>query len=229
VSTTFAWKVRDRSLLHLLSLSLLLVVLLSGFFLVFRISYPQVIQADATPHHLLILDPTDPESLALIHRAQDKSFAILPAETAEDAITQQMPVFVPSYAGATIPLQSLPPIEVTSRHPQLFTAASSVLPAVPRRASALPTESRSAILLALSDAGLSKRATQTLKVDGVALAEPGACAHRTAGAQQRRARYFRGAAASGAGAALHPYRCQNRGVGHALLPLGARPLSHDRD
>jgi len=153
----FAWKVRDRSLLRLIGAFLLLSLFLGGLFLVFRITYPVMQQADATAQRLIVLDPADPAALALIHRAQDKSFGLMPSETTAEAIAVTMPGFSPSYQGARLKLLPMSADEDAPQQPQLLTHATSVLPPVPRRATLPPQTRPEPVLRVLAGPELSQR------------------------------------------------------------------------
>lgn len=169
---TFVWKIRDHSLLRLIGLTLLLMLFLGAFFVVFRITYPAVQQADAVPQRVLILDPSDPESLAIIHRAQDKSFGLVPAEPVDGAGKRYFPSFTPSFAGAELRLRRMVAAPEVTRHPRIFTPLTSVLPAVPRRAT-LPQQSLpQAVLQAVPSPEVARRAPSVLSMPGVELTDP---------------------------------------------------------
>jgi hypothetical protein len=169
---SFAWKIRDSSTWHVVGLTLLLALLVGLFFVVFRVTYPVVQQADAVPQHLLVLDPADPGSLAIIHRAQDRSFGLVPAEPTDTTVMAQFPTFTPSYAGAELKLRPMVAVPETTRQPRLFSASTSVLPAVPPRASSLPEAIPDAVLKAVLPAELSRRAGNALEIKDVPVTDP---------------------------------------------------------
>lgn len=169
---SFAWKIRDRSTWHLVGLTLLLALFMCVFFVIFRITYPVVQQADAVPQHLLVLDPADPGSLAVIHRAQDRSFGLVPAEPTDAKLMTQLPVFTPSYAGAELKLRPMVTVSETTRQPHLFSASTSVLPDVPLRAASLPAAVPEAVLKAVLPAELARRAGAALEIKDVPITDP---------------------------------------------------------
>jgi hypothetical protein len=169
---SFAWKIRDRSNWHVVGLSVLLAFFMGVFFVVFRITYPVVQQADAVPQHLLVLDPADPASLAVIHRAQDRSFGLVPAEPTDARMMTPLPAFTPSYAGAELKLRPMVAVAETTRQPRLFSASTSVLADVPPRAARLPAETPPSVLRAVLPAELSRRAGEALEIKDVLVTDP---------------------------------------------------------
>ena len=169
---TFVWKTRDHSMLHLMVAFFALALLMAGFFIVFRITYPTMQRASATPQRIVVLDPADPAALALIHRAEDKSFALFPDEGERVAPVTIAPTFHPSFEGARVKLRGLLPTAETPRHPRLFTPASSVLPPVPPRAVQLPPPVAPSVLKALPSSEFAKRAPTSLEIPGISLTEP---------------------------------------------------------
>jgi hypothetical protein len=177
----FAWKVRDRSLLRLIGAFLLLSLFLGGLFLVFRITYPVMQQADATAQRLIVLDPADPAALALIHRAQDKSFGLMPSETSAETIAVTLPGFAPSYQGSRLKLLPMSADEDAPRQPQLLTHATSVLPAVPRRATLPPQTRAEPVLSVLTGPELARRAPEGgLSLRGLDIRDPASLQIRVA-------------------------------------------------
>ena len=125
---SFAWKIRERTTIYVTLLTVLLAALMGLFFVVFRITYPSVQTADAVPQRVLVLDPSDPESLALIHRAQDKSFGLVPAEPVDLAAKAHFPSFTPSYDGFELKLRTMVPPPATPRGGPASKRAASERP-----------------------------------------------------------------------------------------------------
>lgn len=154
----FAWGVKDHSTWHLVIAFVLLMGGIAGFFFIFRIVHPSVQRMPTTPQHVIVLDPKDPAALALMHRAQDRSFALL---SGSDDEGPQMPglAFRPSFEDYQIQLREPAPEPAELRQPRLFTATSDVLPPVPRRATdpapePPPTVLKAVMSPALANAGL---------------------------------------------------------------------------
>ncbi len=159
----FAWGVRDHSTWHLVIAFLLLMGGMAGFFFIFRIVHPSVQRMPTTPQHVIVLDPKDPAALALMHRAQDRSFALL-SDSDESAAEMPGLAFRPSFQDYQIKLRDPAPEPVELRQPRLFTATSDVLPPVPRRATDLAPEPPSAVLKAVMSASLAKRGPATVEI-----------------------------------------------------------------
>lgn len=177
---TFAWKIRDRSMLHLAAAFILLAGLMTVFFLVFRITYPSMQRASATPRHIMVLDPADPAARIIIHRAQDKSFALFPTEDGLLSSSPPFPAFQPSFNGAKMRLLPMPEAPVAARMPRIFTPATPVLPAVPPRAT-LPSGQPPAVMLrAIPGAEIAKRAQGQMSLPALPVADPHSIQFRVA-------------------------------------------------
>jgi hypothetical protein len=168
---SFAWKIRERPTWHVIWLTLLLGVFMGLFFVVFRITYPVVKQADAVPQHVLVLDPADPASLAIIHRAQDRSFGLVPAEPSDAAQMVPLPTFTPIYAGAELNLLPMMTAPETPQQPHFFSASTTVLPKVPPRVPQLPKQVPQAVLKAVLPTELVHRASHHLEIQDVPITD----------------------------------------------------------
>lgn len=169
---SFAWKIRERTTLHVMLLTGLLAVLLGAFFVIFRIIYPSVPVADAVPQRLLVLDPAAPAALALIHRAHDKSFGLIPAEPADLAARGSLPAFTPGYVGFELKLRTMEPSAAAPEHPRLFSASTPVLPEVTPRVHLPPAQPAQVVLLAVPGPELARRAPASLEIPGIPLKDP---------------------------------------------------------
>ncbi len=170
----FAWRARDHSLWHLIAALLLLMATMAGFFFVFRIVHPVAQRLPATPHHVISLDPNDPAALAIIHRAQDRSFALL-----ADADPMQLPdrgmlAFHPSFENYQFKLRETPAAApAVTRVPHLSTPGMDVLPPVPRRDTAPPPAATPISKLhAIPSEALAKRAARRIELPSIALTQP---------------------------------------------------------
>jgi hypothetical protein len=118
-----------------------------------------------------VLNPKDPAALALMHRAQDRSFALL--GDSEDVLpTAPLPAFRPSFEGYQIKLREPVHAAAEWRQPRLFTAASDVLPPVPRRATEPVAAPPVAVLRAIMSPALAKRGPATVELSGIHLTQP---------------------------------------------------------
>lgn len=168
----FAWDVRDYSMCRLVGALVVLMAAMAGFFFIFRIVHPVTQRQPVTPQHVISLDPNNPAELALIHRAQDRSFALL--SDAESVAPAQSPLlaFHPSFAGHEIKLRELEPASAAIRQPRLFTAAADVLPPVPHRTVDSIATPPAAKLHAIMSATLAKRGPEHVELHGIKLAQP---------------------------------------------------------
>ncbi len=77
----FDWKRRERTTPWLLSFLLITVFGVASLFVLFRIVTPGAPKLTARPQQMIVLNPDVPAERALIHRAMDRSFTLLPSET----------------------------------------------------------------------------------------------------------------------------------------------------
>lgn len=171
-SLIFAWGVRDHSTWHLVVALLLLLAAMAGFFFVFRIVHPVSQRLPTTPQHVISLDPRDPVALALIHRAQDRSFALLNDADTTLPIEGTLLAFHPSFEGYQLQLRELEPVAAVVKQPRLFTATSDVLPPVPRRATEPVTAPPVSQLRAIMSPALAKRGLTSAELSGIELTQP---------------------------------------------------------
>ncbi|MGV3664041.1 MAG: hypothetical protein ACO1TE_27965 [Prosthecobacter sp.] len=168
----FAWNARDHSLWHLFVALLLLMGAMAGFFVVFRIVHPVAQRLPATPYHIISLDPADPAALALIHRAQDRSFALLgDADVSRPQVAALLAVR-PSFDDYQLRLQAMPPAVTPARVPRLFPPGTDVLPPVERRVAPAPPAAPPASLHAVISAPLARRGGGSVELPGIDLTQP---------------------------------------------------------
>jgi|UniRef100_UPI003784C8DD hypothetical protein len=168
----FAWQARDHSTWHLVVALLVLMGAMAGFFFVFRIVHPVTQRVTTTPQHMISLDPRDPAALALIHRAQDRSFALLNDAEATTPLESGLLAFRPSFEGYELKLRELEPTATTVKQPRLFTPGRDVLPPVPRRVVEPVTAPSAATLRAVMSSTLAKRGPASVELPGIALTQP---------------------------------------------------------
>lgn len=168
----FAWHIRDHSMMRLVVALVLLMAAMSAFFFIFRIVHPVAQRLPVTPQHVISLDPNNPAELALIHRAQDRSFALLSDADSVAQVESPLLAFHPSFDGHEIKLRELEPAPTAIHQPRLFTAAADVLPPVPRRAvdpvAALPAAKLHAIL----SPSLEQRGPPDVELSDIKLTQP---------------------------------------------------------
>ncbi len=168
----FAWQARDHSSWHLVVALVVLMGAMAGFFFVFRIVHPVTQRVTTSPQRVISLDPHEPAALALIHRAQDRSFALLNEDESAAPLESALLAFRPSFEGYELKLRELEPANDAVKQPSLFTPGRDVLPPVPRRvvkpAAALPA----ATLRAVMSSTLAKRGLTSVELPGIALTQP---------------------------------------------------------
>lgn len=179
----FAWNARDHSLWHLIGALVLLMAAMAGFFFIFRIVHPVAQRLPATPYHVISLDPADPAALALIHRAQDRSFALLGDADMGTAAAQEEALlgFRPSFDGYQLKLREMTPAIPPARVPRLFTPGAGVLPPLGRHAT--PPVVRTmppATLQAVVSGSLAKRSPGKVTLPDIELTQPNRVQFRVA-------------------------------------------------
>ncbi len=168
----FAWGVRDHSMWRLVGALVVLMAAMSGFFFIFRIVHPVSQRLPVTPQHVISLDPRNPAELALIHRAQDRSFALLSDSDSVAPVESPLLAFNPSFAGHEIKLRELEPATAAIHQPRLFTAAADVLPPVPRRAVDSVAVPSAAKLYAIMSPSLANRGPANVELSSIKLTQP---------------------------------------------------------
>ncbi|WP_395736921.1 hypothetical protein [Prosthecobacter sp.] len=168
----FAWGVRDHSTWHLFVALLLLMAAMAGFFFIFRIVHPVAQRLPVTPQHVISLNPKNPAELALIHRAQDRSFALLSDAESTLPVEGTALAFHPSFEGHQIKLRELDPAATAIHQPRLFTAAADVLPPVPHRVAPPVAAAPAAQLRAFMSTALAKRGPASVELSGIRLTQP---------------------------------------------------------
>jgi hypothetical protein len=127
----FRWNDRPASFWRLLPYLALCLAVLTGFFILFKISYPI---SDPTPRStqgILMLDPDQPTHQYVLNRAYDRSALFLKPEAAADSLqagVPLLPLFRPSFQGYQMQLKepSQPETVVTSQ--RLFQPTDLALP-----------------------------------------------------------------------------------------------------
>ena len=177
----FAWHARDHSTWHLVVALLVLMAVMAGFFFVFRIVHPVTHSIPTTPQHVISLDPRDPAALALINRAQDRSFAVLVDADAAQSLETGRLAFHPSFEGHQLQLREIDSAVAEMAPPLSFTPGVGVLPPVPRRVTSEVPAPQQARLAAVMSPNLAKRGPASVKLPkGIALSEPARVQFRVA-------------------------------------------------
>jgi hypothetical protein len=139
----FDWRRHDVSSLWLGGFLILTLLGLASLFILFRIVTPETPTFVARPQQMILLNPEVPAERALIHRAMDRSFALLPSESmaASEVPSVLLPAFRPGNRGFHASLRgedATTPSQVTA--PLGVMRVEDVLPPLQRATS--PTTAR---------------------------------------------------------------------------------------
>lgn len=129
---TFQWVVPETNLWRLIFYGAVTVLAVGGFFFIFRVVYPESKREPLVSRRVLVLSEKDPAARALIQRAVDQSFALLPSPGVETAEKALLPAFSPSFAGYRMRLKGLPPSSIEEPRSSLLTPGRVVLPPIER-------------------------------------------------------------------------------------------------
>ena len=157
-------------------MGLALLMTLTGIvclFIVFRVVTPETRRPDIRPQRVLVLNPLIPAERALIHQAMDRSFGLLPTEplVADPAAALKLPTFEPSYARHELRLKPLPTGLTTSTQSRPFALDIDILPPLSGTPKTTTQPVVSSVLRAVVGGGLAARATQSVEVKEVLLAD----------------------------------------------------------
>lgn len=171
---TFDWHSNDRSVVRMGLALLVTVVAIVSMFIVFRVVTPESRPVDVRPQRVLLLNPNEPAERALIHQAMDRSFGMLPSETAVTGPLKalKMPAFIPSYTKHELKLKPVPSGLAASSRVRPFALDMDVLPPLPAAepAAKAPPVQRS-ILRAVIEGPMAERAPKNLEISQVPLAD----------------------------------------------------------
>lgn len=170
----FDWHAHDRSLIRMGLALLITIAAWAGMFIVFRVVTPESRPVDVRPQRVMLLNPNVPAERALIHKAMDRSFGLVPSDT--DVITTvkglKKPTFTPSYAQQQLRLKPLPGSLSASPQTRPFAQELDILPPLPAPLSEPPAaRPRPNQLHILVEGPASSRAPQPLLVKDVLLAD----------------------------------------------------------
>lgn len=168
----FDWEADDRSLLRLMLAALVTLLGISALFVIFRVATPEAPRQPARSRQVLVLNPAIPAELALIHRAMDRSFPILPVESGPpQRVPAVLPRQVPSYLGHELKLKPLAADSAELSAPPLVSTSMSLLPAPASQPPPPPAAPRKQELRPIFEGPLSARAPAQVPALQVPLAE----------------------------------------------------------
>ena len=142
---TFQWRERDRPLLRLAFFVFMSVASAAGFFLLFKVVYPQPRHFSTAPQQLLVLDPNQTATRDIVNRTTDENFLLLSPDSdpahAGGGTRDFFPVFRPSFADFEMKLMDLSGEEDKHTLPRVFSLQDMPLPPIPTVMKARPPAS----------------------------------------------------------------------------------------
>lgn len=129
---TFQWRDRDRPFTRLFFFLLFTVAGTAGFFLLFKVVYPQARHFSTAPQQVLMLDPAQAATRDIVNRTADENFLLLSPDSdparAGSSAGDLFPVFRPSFAGFEMKLMDLPGEQDTRTLPRVYGIEDMHLP-----------------------------------------------------------------------------------------------------
>ncbi|MBX7207354.1 MAG: hypothetical protein K1X78_03490 [Verrucomicrobiaceae bacterium] len=131
---TFQWRERESPAGRLLFYLALTVAGVAGFFMLFKVVYPQARHYNTAPQQVYLLDPTQAATRDIMNRTLDENFLLLgpdanPART-DGAAERLFPVFKPGFTGFEMKLVELPGVQDSKSLPRIFRIDDVPLPPV---------------------------------------------------------------------------------------------------
>jgi hypothetical protein len=169
----FDWRRHDVSSLWLGGFVMITLLGLASLFILFRIVTPETPTFVARPQQMILLNPEVPAERALIHRAMDRSFALLPSESmaASEVPSVLLPAFRPGNLGFQATLRAEDPTTPSQVSVPLgVVRVEDVLPPLPRAALPTPAGSRSVARLLMQVSG--RPVLRSGDLAGIALLDP---------------------------------------------------------
>jgi hypothetical protein len=130
----FDWQHQERTGAWLFMFVLLTVGGFALLFILFRIVTPEAPKLTSRPQQMIVLNPNVEADRALINRAVDRSFTLLPSETAnlrEVPSEAKIPSFEPPVSNFELKLKAPQEGSRSRESPLLFADDIDVLPALP--------------------------------------------------------------------------------------------------
>ncbi len=163
---------------------LAVLLVLTGFFYLFQVVYPQAQRSTPLPHHVVALNPADPAMREVLNKVQDLDFLILPPPAEASGVVsleEQSPVFHPSFEGHQLQLQDLPHKTFTMPPARLLRMDAPVLPPLnfnelkTTPAPIKPVVTINRLAMRLSGPLTLRAMTVAPDLTGVTMVDPAAC------------------------------------------------------
>ena len=130
----FDWHRSERRASWLLGCLLVTAAGFALLFIIFRVVPPEVPKLNSRPQQMLVLNPAVLTDRALINRAADRSFTLMPSETGnlyEVPAAAQLPRFEPVVSQYELRLKAPKVGPISKARPLLFNYEQDLLPPLP--------------------------------------------------------------------------------------------------
>jgi hypothetical protein len=172
----FDWHRKEHTGLWLMSALLVTAAGFAVLFILFRITTPEASKLTSRPQQMIMLNPNVDADRALINRAVDRSFTLLPTDSPtirEIPSEAKLPAFEPPVSRFEIKLKA-PQLRTHNRKsPLLFAADIDTLPPLPRLIVNEAVEAAHAQLQPVIQSDSALRISKTPPLNDIALTDPG--------------------------------------------------------
>lgn len=177
----FDWLSQPGGILRFIKALFLTLAGMTLFFFLFKVIYPQSQRLTPTPQQITIINPADPAARALLHRVQDRDFAIVP-DVGDGSLAVRLenlvPLFHPTFEKHEMQLQDLPHKPYSVPPPRLLDATAPVLPALdlsdlkPPRAMPAGSSGKPTLALTFSGDLATRKITRAPDFTALGLTDP---------------------------------------------------------
>jgi hypothetical protein len=171
----FDWHRRERTFSWLLISMLLTGLGFAVLFILFRIVTPETPKLTSRPQQMIVLNPDVPAERALINRAMDLSFTLLPSESPslrEVPKAAKLPDFRTSLSSFDLKLKALDLGLTTRVRPRLFAQDIDILPPLPVLEPPVIKPAQKSTLRLHIDGELSGKLVSDTALPNIALIDP---------------------------------------------------------
>jgi hypothetical protein len=178
----FDWRNHDTSGAWLWLFLAATFLALASLFVLFRIVTPEAPAVVARPQQMILLNPAVPAERALIHRAMDRSFTLIPSDSADHSQPPSImrPAFHPATRGFRVALrgEDASGLGDNALTTLAVTQLEDVLPQLP--APAIPTLPATSPSPTLKLVTTGRELIQPTQLEGISLLDPERVSFRVA-------------------------------------------------